>query len=239
MKIRKLNLFSDFHFQTENENWKSPSDFRFPFSNQKRKSELWNSTRTLVPVKHLWIRLVVLEKSKMSHPIRGKDGHLVFPIGPKKNNLVEDIVILLPVKFRCIPFSGLRGEVENVSADQRLGRQSCSSDRPEKHKLGRGCWDLASGQVSLNSVQRFQRRSRKCLSQSEAGWPSCFFFDRHKLGRGHWDLASCQVSLNSFLWFLWFTKMWKVKDDGRRTTHDHNSALEPSSQMQQAFWKYC
>ena len=52
MKIRKLNLFSDFHFQTENENWKSSSDFRFPFSNQKRKlwnstrTELWNSTRT-------------------------------------------------------------------------------------------------------------------------------------------------------------------------------------------------
>ena len=29
------------------------------------------------------------------------------------------------------------------------------SDRPEKHKLGRGRWDFASCQVSLNSVQRF------------------------------------------------------------------------------------
>ena len=38
----------------------------------------------------------------------------------------------------------------------------------QKHKLGRGRWDLSSCQVSLNSVQRFQRRSRKCLSQSEA-----------------------------------------------------------------------
>ena len=46
MKIGKLILFSDFHFQVENEKWKSPSDFRFPSSNQKRKSELWNSTRT-------------------------------------------------------------------------------------------------------------------------------------------------------------------------------------------------
>ena len=25
--------------------------------------------------------------------------------------------------------------------------------------------------------------------------------------------------------------MWKVNDDGRRTTHDHNSALEPSAQV--------
>ena len=47
MKIRKSNLFSDFHFQIENEKWKSLSDFRCPFSNKKRKSELWNSTRTL------------------------------------------------------------------------------------------------------------------------------------------------------------------------------------------------
>ena len=34
---------------------------------------------------------------------------------------------------------------------------------------------LLSCQVSLNSVQRFQRRSRKCLSQSEAG-AAIFFF---------------------------------------------------------------
>ena len=145
----------------------------------------------------------------MSQPIRDQSRHLVFPIGPKNINLVEDIESLLPVKFRWIPFSGFRGEVENVSANQRPGRPSCFliglkntnlledieillpvkfrwilfsgvrgevenvsanqrpgrpsyfSDRPEKHKLIRGCWDLASCQVSLNSVQQFQRRSRK------------------------------------------------------------------------------
>ena len=74
----------------------------------------------------------------MSQPIRGQGGHLVFPIDPKNTNLVEDIEILLPVKFRCILFSGFRGEVENVSANQRPGRPSCFSDRPEKHKRGRG-----------------------------------------------------------------------------------------------------
>ena len=36
----------------------------------------------------------------MSQPIRGKGGHLVFPIGPKNTNFVEDLEILLPVKFR-------------------------------------------------------------------------------------------------------------------------------------------
>ena len=100
----------------------------------------------------------------MSQPIRGQGGHLVFPIGPKNTNLVEGVEILLPVKFRWILFSGFRGEVENVSANQRPGLPSCFSDRPEKHKLGRGRWDLASCQILLNSVQRFQRRSRKCES---------------------------------------------------------------------------
>ena len=68
-----------------------------------------------------------------------------------------------------------------------------------KHKLGRGHWDLASCKVSLNSVQRFQRRSKNCLSQSEARAAILFFRSarKHKLGRVHWDLASCQVSLNA------------------------------------------
>ena len=98
----------------------------------------------------------------MSQPIRGQGSHLVFPIGPKNTNFLEDVEILLPVKFGWILFSGFRGEVENVSANQRPGRPSCFSDQPEKHKLGRGGWDLASCKVWLNSVQRFQRRSRKC-----------------------------------------------------------------------------
>ena len=36
----------------------------------------------------------------MSQPIRGKGGHLDFPIGSKNTNLEEDVEILLPVKFR-------------------------------------------------------------------------------------------------------------------------------------------
>ena len=35
----------------------------------------------------------------MSQPIRGRGGHLVLPISPKNTNLLEDIEILLPVKF--------------------------------------------------------------------------------------------------------------------------------------------
>ena len=137
----------------------------------------------------------------MSQSIRGQGGHLVFSIGPKNTNLVEDVEILLPVKFRWILFSGFRREVENISANQRPGRPSCFSDWPKNHKLCRGRWDLATCQVLLNSVQWFRRRSRKCLSQSEARAAILFFrsAQKHKLCRGHWDLASCQVSLNYVL----------------------------------------
>ena len=51
----------------------------------------------------------------------GHGGHLFLPIGPKNTDLVKDVKILLPVKFRRILFSGFREEVENVSANQRLG----------------------------------------------------------------------------------------------------------------------
>ena len=67
----------------------------------------------------------------------GHGGHFFLPIGPKNTDLVEDVEILLPVKFRRILFSGFREEVENVSANQRLGRPSCFSDQPKKHKLGK------------------------------------------------------------------------------------------------------
>ena len=103
-----------------------------------------------------------------------------FPIGPENTNLVADVGILFSIKFHWIAFSGFRGEVENVSANQRPGRPSCFSNGPKKHKLGRGRWDLASSQVSLNSVQRFQKRSRKCLSQSEAGAATLFFRSARK-----------------------------------------------------------
>ena len=45
-------------------------------------------------------------------------------ICPKNTNLVEDVDILLPVKFHWILYSSFRGEVENVSANQRPGQPS-------------------------------------------------------------------------------------------------------------------
>ena len=47
----------------------------------------------------------------MPKPIRGQGDHLLFPIGQKNTNLVEDAEFLLSVKFRQFLLSGFR-EVE-------------------------------------------------------------------------------------------------------------------------------
>ena len=96
-----------------------------------------------------------------------------FSRSGKNTNFVEYIKILLLVKFRWIRFIGFRGEVVYVSANKRPGRPYF--DRPEKHKFCSGYLDLAFCQVSLNSVQRFSMRCRKCLSQSETSAAILFF----------------------------------------------------------------
>ena len=147
----------------------------YSITNKKVISHTWSSN-TRGPKGHIsctWVQCATFLADWPGPPS-------CFPIGPKNTNLVEDVEILLPVKFRWIPFSDFRGEVGNASANQRPGWPSCFSDRPEKHKLGRGRWDLASCQVSLNSVQRFQRRSRKCLNLSEARAAILFFQSARK-----------------------------------------------------------
>ena len=145
----------------------------FFWSVRKNPPQTWqNMLRFCFLSRLIEFRSVVSEEqSEMSQqPIRGQDGHLGFFFfdRPKNTNFVEDIEILLPFKFRWILFSNFR-EVENVPANQRLGWPYCFSSRCDKHKLGRGHWDLASYQVSLNSVLRFQRRSRKCEKLTTGG----------------------------------------------------------------------
>ena len=160
----KVLLISFLWFQRRSPKCSANQRQRRPscFSDRPKKKHKHGRGRWNLASCQVSLNSVSEKKSKMSQPIRGHGDHLVFPIGPKNTNLVEDVEILILVKFRWIPLSGFRGEVENVSANKRPGRPSCFSDRLEKHKIGRGCWVLASCQVSLNSVQWFQRRSRKC-----------------------------------------------------------------------------
>ena len=55
----------------------------------------------------------------------------------KKRKLVEDIEIMLPLRFTLIPIRGCRAEVENITANQRPdGFLACSIG--PKHTLSRG-----------------------------------------------------------------------------------------------------
>ena len=54
---------------------------------------------------------------KMSRQIRGQGGHLAFLIGLKTTNMVEDVTILLSVKFHQIELCGFREKVEHVSVN--------------------------------------------------------------------------------------------------------------------------
>ena len=119
-----------------------------------KNTSLVEDVKILLPVVSLnTVQQFQRKSQNKSQPIRGQGGHIAYWISPKNTNLVEDVENLLSVKFRWIPFSGFIGEIENVSANQRPGRPSCDSDQPEKRKPARGCWDLASCQVLLNSVQ--------------------------------------------------------------------------------------
>ena len=80
----------------------------------------------------------------MSQQIRGQGGHLGFLICPKNTLLVEDIDILLPVKFFLNLIQWLQRRSETVSDDQGSGQPSRCSKWPEKHQLGRGPFLLRS-----------------------------------------------------------------------------------------------
>ena len=162
--------------------WRIGQGCHLVFPIGPKNTNLVEDIEILLPVKFHWIPFSGFREVENISANQRLGRPSFFPIGQKNANLVEDVEILLPVncKFRWIPFSGFRGEVENISANQRPGRPSCFSNRPKKHKLGRGRWDLASCQVSLNSIQRFQRRSWKCLSQSEARVAILFFQSARK-----------------------------------------------------------
>ena len=154
----------------------------------------------------------------MSEPIRGQGGHLVFPIGPKNIDLAEGVEILFPVKFRWIPLSGLRGEVENVSANQRPGPPFCFSDRPEKNtNLLEDVEILLPVKFRWIPFSGFRREVENVSANQRPGPPFCFFDrpEKHTLGRGRWDHASCQVSLNSVLRFQWRSRKCLSQSEAR------------------------
>ena len=153
---------------------------------EKKTQTLWRMLSSCLLLSFVeFCSMLSEEKSKMSQPIRG---HLVFPIGPKKTQtlwrMLSSCLLLSFVKF-CPTVSEEKSKTSQPIRGHGghlvfpIGLQNTNLDI-----------EFASCQVSLNSVQRFQR----------PGLPSCFFSDRpknHNFWNGQWDLASCHVSWNS------------------------------------------
>ena len=111
---------------------------------------------------------------------RGPQSWTWLPLFEMKNMLI----IMMMLSTCLLLTRGPKGHISctwvqcaSILTDQP-GRKFLFT-QPEKHKLGRRRWDLASCQVSLNSVQGFQR-SRKCPSQSEARAAILFFRSAQK-----------------------------------------------------------
>ena len=163
----------------------------FPIGQKHKRGE---GDEILLPVKFIWIpfsgfreEVENFANQRTGQPSRFSDR----PETHRDTNLVEDFEVLLPVEFRWILFSGVRGEDENVLA----GAVILVFRSARKHKLGRGHWDLALYQVSLNSIQWFQRKSWKCFSKSEA-WLAMLFFFQSARKTQTWQktLRSCYMS---------------------------------------------
>ena len=127
----------------------------------------------MLPVKFHWIPFSSFREEVENVSANQRPGQpSCFSDQHDKHRTVEDIEILLPVMFLLIPFNG--GDVENVSSNQRLRWPSYLSDRPKKHKLGRGHWDNASCQVSLNFSAVAEKKLKIISANQRPGRPSCF-----------------------------------------------------------------
>ena len=89
----------------------------FGFPIHKKNTNLVEDVKILLPVE--FRSVAAEEKSKMYQSFRDRAAILVFRSLRNYTNFVEDVEILLPVKFCKIPFSGIRKEVENVSANPK------------------------------------------------------------------------------------------------------------------------
>ena len=143
----------------------------------------------------------------MSQPIRGQGGHLVFPIGPKNTNFSTSstkFVFFGPMgKTRWPPwpligwdifdFSSETAERNSTKLDRKQDLnvlyQVCVFRADQKNNMAALAWLAETfstsplkplNKDSLNSVQRFQRRSWKCLRQSEARAAILFFRSARK-----------------------------------------------------------
>ena len=117
---------------------------------------------------------------------------LVFSIGPKNTHLMKDAEILLYDKFCWIPCNGFRGEVKNVSNNQKPGQPSYFSDRPENTNLVQLIEILVPVICRWILLSSFRGKVENVSANQRLEQPS-WFSDRPRnkhLGSGRCDLDS-------------------------------------------------
>ena len=131
------------------------------------------------------------QELKMSQQIIGQGGHFVFSDPPEKHKLGWGRWDLASYQVSSNSFHSFRGEVENVSVNQRLGRQYCFFPICLKStNVVEGIESLLPVKFCWIPFRGFYREVENVSANQRPGWPFCFS-DRpkkHKLGRKRWDL---------------------------------------------------
>ena len=188
---------SSFRGEVENVSTNQRTWWPFCFSDRPEKHKLGRGCWDVDSGKFRWILLSSFkgEFENVSVDQRPGRSSCFFPISPKKHKGTWQRTLRFCFLSSFVEFRwAVLEEKSNMFQQTRGQGGHLVFPIGTKNTLGRARCDLASCQVSLNFVQQFQRRSRKCLKQSEdrvADRP-----EKHKLGRGRWDVDSCQVSLN-------------------------------------------
>ena len=117
------------------------------------------------------------EDSKRKVENLGQARYLFFPIGPKTINLETEAGHFIQVSLRQIPFSGCKGEIDNVSANHSSGRSPLTCARSENRKHGR-VYLISSCQVSYNYILRLQMNISQSI-RGQGGYSSILIFPKN------------------------------------------------------------
>ena len=137
----------------------------------------------------------------MSQPIRGLGSHLIFGLAWKTRTWLRTLRSCYSSNFLefCLVVSEEMLKMCQPIRDK--GVHLVFMIGKKYHKLGGGRWDLLSCQVSLYSIQQFQKRSQKC-DHNSALQPSAQVHENVKdekiLARG---THMCSLEATSF--FVW------------------------------------
>ena len=119
-----LSSFIEFHSVVSEEKLKMSQPIRghLAFFDRPEKHKIgsgrWDLATCQVSLNS--VQRFLKRSQNMFQPIRGWGVHLVFLNGPKNTKLVEDVEILLPLRFHWILFSGFRVEVKNTLCWQHV-----------------------------------------------------------------------------------------------------------------------